>query len=383
MQVYAQHFQRQSEEVQQRWKLPEDGGSAVWGTGSELVQGFAEASIAESEIPDGVAGDSTANTEQMLALSESDESNSSVEKPTRYVPPKDALVKLLRVEHDRDAVRKNSSGLQYTTMTAVPEMEWEPVSLEEAYETAMRGMEANYSKIKTWGGECRELIIDQLDRQMKEKSHLVRFEWEVQTSKGGAVKTTSVKPELLNVDEEPIFREDAVFYTPFFFGRQNVLHWKEMEDSLLYFRRDKIPESRRFILAYRAVDRKSGLWKFESVYRGNNKLLVSQIISELHGYNVVHESRVIVLPNGKTVVCDDLLQSYSETDGVFVPSERLKREFDRETGTVRLVHSQKITRSVVNQPLQPLPVLVPEAPILREFRESSEHDDAGTFFRSN
>jgi hypothetical protein len=313
----------------------------------------------------------------MIALSESDESSPSVEKPTRYVPPKDALLKLLGVEHDRNAVRKNISGLQYTTMTPVPEMEWEPVSLEEAYETAMRGMEANYSKIRTWSGECRELIVDQLDRQMKERSHLVRFEWEVQTSKGGAVKNASVKPELLKVDEEPLFREDAVFYTPFFFGRQNVLHWKDMKDSLLYFRREHIPESRRFILAYRAVDRKSGLWKIESVYRGNNKLLVSQIISELHGNNVIHQSRVIVLPNGKTDVCDDLLQSYSETDGVFVPSERLLREFDRETATVRLVHSQKITRSVVNQPLQPLPVLVPEVPIpdsrqLRDFKEPTQ-----------
>ena len=319
----------------------------------------------------------------MIALSESDESSPSVEKPTRYVPPKDALLKLLGVEHDRNAVRKNISGLQYTTMTPVPEMQWEPVSLEEAYETAMRGLEANYSKIRTPSGDCRELIIDQLDRQMKEGSHLIRFEWEVQTSKGGAVKTTSVKPELLNVDEEPIFSEDAVFYTPFFFGRQNVLHWKDMEDSLLYFRREHIPESRRFILAYRAVDRKSGLWKIESVFRGNNKLLVSQIISELLGNNVIHQSRVIVLPNGKTDICDDLLQSYSETDGVFAPSERLLRVFDRETATVRLVHSQKITRSVVNQPLQPLPVLVPEAPILREFRGSSEQDDADTFFRSN
>lgn len=108
----------------------------------------------------------------MIALSESDESSPSVEKPTRYVPPKDALLKLLGVEHDRNAVRKNISGLQYTTMTPVPEMQWEPVSLEEAYETAMRGLEANYSKIRTPSGECRELIIDQLDRQMKEGSHL-------------------------------------------------------------------------------------------------------------------------------------------------------------------------------------------------------------------
>ena len=329
----------------------------------------------------------------MIALSESDESSPSVEKPTRYVPPKDALLKLLGVEHDRNAVRKNISGLQYTTMTPVPEMEWEPVSLEEAYETAMRGMEANYSKIRTWSGECRELIVDQLDRQMKEisqldrqmkeRSHLVRFEWEVQTSKGGAVKSASVKPELLKVDEEPLFREDAVFYTPFFFGRQNVLHWKDMKDSLLYFRREHIPESRRFILAYRAVDRKSGLWKIESVFRGNNKLLVSQIISELHGNNVIHQSRVIVLPNGKTDVCDDLLQSYSETDGVFVPSERLLREFDRETATVRLVHSQKITRSVVNQPLQPLPVLVPEVPIPASRTPRLQGAGSDQFFRSN
>ncbi len=249
-------------------------------------------------------------------------------------------------------------------MTPVSETDWEPVALEEAYKTVMLAMEANYSKIRTWSGECEEVIFNRYDQGMTEKSHLVRFELEVQASKGGAVQTTSVKPGLMKFEEEPIFREEAVFYTPFFFGRQNELHWKRMEKYLQHFRRNAIPEARRFILAYRAPDHRSGLWKFEKVYTGiRDKLLVSQIISESHGYNVVRESSVEVLPNGESFLRDDLLQSYSETDGVFVPAERLKREFETDKETLRFVHLQKITRSMVNEPLQPLPVLVPEPPL--------------------
>jgi len=160
-------------------------------------------------------------------------------------------------------------------MTPVSETDWEPVALEEAYKTVMLAMEANYSKIRTWSGECEEVIFNRYDQGMTEKSHLVRFELEVQASKGGAVQTTSVKPGLMKFEEEPIFREEAVFYTPFFFGRQNELHWKRMEKYLQHFRRNAIPEARRFILAYRAADHRSGLWKFEKVYTGiRDKLLV-------------------------------------------------------------------------------------------------------------
>jgi beta-lactamase regulating signal transducer with metallopeptidase domain len=374
--IHDQYDKAHRSKVEQRWHYSDDKGSAIWGHGTEYLTGFADDTIAEAELPDAGPGDIEHETRKQ---------DQTPEKKVYTAPPKDAIVKLLGANIDLNAARQNPAGLQYTSIEPAPEQEWEPVALEEAFEVVLTGMKENFSRIKTWSGECHEVIVrrEKLpleDVAMVEESHLVRFAWDVPISKGGAVQTASKEwrwpvsefdTQDQNVfdrlaeseqapDEAKQFHAEAIFYAPFFFGRQNNLHWDLTARHLKHFEDTETPESERFVVAYRAKDRSSAMWRIDTVYRGiQDKLFGSQIISGSHGFNVLRETRVFVLPDGKTFFYDEVLQSYLQTDGVFVPSERLERTFGPRTEDLQRLHLQRITKSAVNQPLEPLPVLTP------------------------
>jgi beta-lactamase regulating signal transducer with metallopeptidase domain len=377
--IYDQYDKAHRSKVEQRWHYSDDKGSAIWGDGTEYLKGFADDTIADADLPDsGPADNNHAEMKQ----------DQTPEKKVYTAPPKDALVKLLGTNVDLNTARQNTAGLQYTSIDQVPDQEWEPVALEESFDVVLTGMKENFGRIKTWSGECQEVIVrrDELPKEevaMVAESHLVRFAWDVPTSKGGAVQTASKysrcpvaafdtqKPSVFDrlveseqaTDAAAQFHAEAIFYTPFFFGQQNELHWDNIASFLKYFEDTETPESERFVIAYRAKDRSSAMWRIDTVYRGiQDKLLVSQIISGSHGFNVLRETRVFVSPDGKAFLHDEVFQSYSETDGVFVPSERLERTFGRHAEYLQRLHLQRITRSVVNQPLEPLPELTPLPP---------------------
>lgn len=393
--IYDEYEKAHLTKVEQRWPYSDGKGLAIWGNGTGYLKGFADETVADADIPDPGPLDAELETRKQ---------DQTVEAKVYVAPPKDSLAKLLGANIDLNAVRRNAAGLQYTSIGPVQDQDqdWEPIALEEAFDVVLSGMKQNFEKIKTWSGECQEVIVTRDKSVMKERSHLVRFELDVHASKGGAVQTTSkdwscpasefdtqtpnvserLAPSGQVPDADQEFRSEAIFYTPFFFGRQNELHWDRIANYLEHFRDTETPESERFAVAYRAKDPATNLWRIDTVLRGiDDKLLISQTISEAHGFNVLRETSVFVQRDGKTFLYEDVLQSYSESDGVFVPAERLIREFEPRTDILRGVHLQRITRSVVNHPLDPLPVLAPEPSKSSEFAPVEDESTGIQSFR--
>lgn len=393
--IYGEYEKAHRTKVEQRWPYSDGKGMAIWGNGTRYLKGFGDETVTDANIPDPGPVDTELETRKQ----------DQVIEPKVYVEPsRNALAKLLGANIDLDAVRQNAAGLQYSTIGLVQDQDWEPVALEEAFDVVFSGMKQNFERIKTWSGECQEVIVTRDETVMKERSHLVRFELDVHASKGGAVQTTSkdwscpvsefntltanVSERLAQsvqvTDAAQKFHSEAIFYTPFFFGRHNELHWDCIANYLKHFRDTETSESERFVVAYRAKDQTTGLWRIDTVLMGiNDKLLISQTISAAHGFNVLRETSVFVQRDGTTFLYEDVLQSYSESEGVFVPAECLIREFEPRTDILQSVHLQRITRSVVNHPLDPLPVLTPVLSTPTRFAPADNESAATQFFRED